>query len=102
MMKINTQMMITTNINNIEFTPYKLSYLSKSITVGEQIPNQKVYLAQALYKDGRKVEAVKYLKEVANMEPSVDDRVRDWEQIGIADELLKDFKSETTTMNYIK
>ena len=68
-----------------------ISYLSKSITVGEQIPNQKVYLAQALYKDGRKVEAVKLLKEVANMEPSKDDRVRDWEQIAIAEELLKDF-----------
>ncbi len=69
-----------------------ISYLSKSITIGEQIPNQKVYLAQALYKDGRKVEAVKLLKEVANMQPSKDDRVRDWEQISIAEELLKDFQ----------
>lgn len=69
-----------------------ISYLSKSITIGEQIPNQKVYLAQALYKDGRKVEAVKLLKEVANMEPSEDDVVRDWEQIGIARALLKDFQ----------
>jgi hypothetical protein len=51
-----------------------------------------VYLAQALYKDGRKIEAVKLLKEVANMEPSEDDVVRDWEQIGIARALLKDFQ----------
>ena len=69
-----------------------ISYLSKSISIGDQIPNQKVYLAQALYKDGRKIEAVKLLKEVANMEPSEDDVVRDWEQIGIARELLKDFQ----------
>ena len=69
-----------------------ISYLSKSITIGEQIPNQKIYLAQALYKDGKKVEAVKLLKEVANMEPSKVDRVRDWEQIGIAEKLLKDFQ----------
>ena len=69
-----------------------ISYISKSISIGEPIPNQKVYLAQALYKDGRKIEAVKLLKEVANMEPSEDDVVRDWEQIGIARELLKDFQ----------
>ena len=69
-----------------------ISYLSKSISIGEQIPNQKVYLAQALYKDGRKIEAVNLLKEVANMEPSEDDVVRDWEQIGIARALLKDFQ----------
>ena len=36
------------------------------LSIGEQIPNQKIYLAQALYKDGKKVEAVKLLKEVAN------------------------------------
>jgi len=69
-----------------------ISYISKSISTGEPIPNQKVYLAQALYKDGRKVEAIKLLEEVANMQPSIDDRVRDWEQIGIAKKLLADFQ----------
>ena len=69
-----------------------ISYISKSISIGEPIPNQKVYLAQALYKDGRKVESIKLLEEVANMQPSIDDRVRDWEQIGIAKQLLADFQ----------
>lgn len=69
-----------------------ISYISKSISIGEPIPNQKVYLAQALYKDGRKIEAIKLLEEVANMQPSMDDRVRDWEQIGIAKQLLADFQ----------
>ena len=69
-----------------------ISYISKSISIGEPIPNQKVYLAQALYKDGRKVEAIKLLEEVANMLPSINDRVRDWEQIEIAKQLLADFQ----------
>ena len=69
-----------------------ISYISKSISIGEPIPNQKVYLAQALYKDGRKVEAIKLLEEVANMQPSINDKVRDWEQIGIAKQLLADFQ----------
>ena len=69
-----------------------ISYLSKSINIGEAIPNQKVYFAQALYKDGKKNEAIKLLKEVANMQPSTDERVRDWDQIDTAKQLLKDYK----------
>ena len=69
-----------------------ISYLSKSINIGEAIPNQKVYFAQALYKDGKKNEAIKLLEEVANMQPSMDERVRDWDQIDTAKQLLKDYK----------
>ena len=69
-----------------------ISYLSKSINIGEAIPNQKVYFAQALYKDGKKNEAIKLLEEVANMQPSTDERVRDWDQIDTAKQLLKDYK----------
>ena len=69
-----------------------ISYLSKSINIGKAIPNQKVYFAQALYKDGKKNEAIKLLEEVANMQPSTDERVRDWDQIDTAKQLLKDYK----------
>ena len=69
-----------------------ITYLSKSISIGEAIPSQKVYLAQALHKDGRRTEAVKLLKEVANMSPSKNDAVRDWEQKQVAMELLLDYQ----------
>ena len=69
-----------------------ISYISKAMTIGESIPNQKVYLAQALYKDGRKAESIKLLEEVANMQPSTKERVRDWEQKEEANRLLIDYK----------
>ena len=69
-----------------------ISYISKAMTIGESIPNQKVYLAQALYKDGRKAESIKLLEEVADMQPSTKERVRDWEQIEEANRLLIDYK----------
>ena len=62
------------------------------MTIGESIPNQKVYLAQALYKDGRKSESIKLLEEVANMQPSIKERVRDWEQKEEASRLLIEYR----------
>ena len=69
-----------------------ITYLTKALTIGDAVPNQKVYLAQALYKDGQKNRAIEMLKEVANMEPSVDEIVRDWEQIEIAEQLLSEYR----------
>ena len=69
-----------------------ISYISKAMTIGESIPNQKVYLAQALYKDGRKSESIKLLEEVANMQPSIKERVRDWEQKEEASRLLIEYR----------
>ena len=69
-----------------------IKYLTKALNIGEATPNQKIYLAQAMYKDGQKSQAIEMLKEVANMEPSVDEIVRDWEQIEIAEQLLSEYR----------
>ena len=69
-----------------------ITYLTKALTIGEETPNQKVYLAQALYKDGQKNRAIDILREVANMQPSKEEIVRDWEQIELAEELLSEYR----------
>ena len=68
-----------------------IKYLTKALNIGEATPNQKVYLAQALYKDGQKDRAIDMLKEVANMQPSTEETVRDWEQIELAKQLLSEY-----------
>jgi hypothetical protein len=60
--------------------------------MGEETPNQKVYLAQALYRDGQKKRAIKILKDVASMTPSTSAIVRDWEQIELAEQLLSEYR----------
>ena len=69
-----------------------IKYLTKAFNIGEATPNQKVYLAQALYKDGQKYRAIDMLKEVANMQPSTEETVRDWEQIELAKQLLSEYR----------
>ena len=69
-----------------------IKYLTKAINVGEATPNQKIYLAQAMYKDGQKSYAINMLKEVANMKPSVEEIVRDWEQVELAEKLLLEYR----------
>ena len=69
-----------------------ITYLTKALTIGEETPNQKVYLAQALYKDGQKNRAIDILKEVANMQPLKEEIVRDWEQIELAKQLLLEYR----------
>ena len=69
-----------------------IKYLTKAINIGEATPNQKIYLAQAMYKDGQKSYAINMLKEVANMQPSVEETVRDWEQIELAEQLLSEYR----------
>jgi len=69
-----------------------IKYLTKAINVGEATPNQKIYLAQAMYKDGQKSYAINMLKEVSNMQPSVEETVRDWEQIELAKQLLSEYR----------
>ncbi|GIS57677.1 MAG: hypothetical protein CM1200mP1_16150 [Candidatus Neomarinimicrobiota bacterium] len=46
-----------------------IKYLKKALNIGDANPNQMVYLAQAMYKDGQKSQAIEMLKEVANMNP---------------------------------
>ena len=55
-----------------------IKYLTKALNIGESTPNQKVYLARALYKDGQKSRAIDMLMEVSNMQPSKGDTVGDW------------------------
>ena len=69
-----------------------IKYLTKALNIGEATPNQKVYLAQALYKDGQKNRAIDMLKEVANMLPSAEETVRDWEQIELSEQLLSEYR----------
>ena len=69
-----------------------IKYLTKALNIGEATPNQKVYLAQALYRDGQKTRAIDMLKEVANMQPSAEETVRDWEQIELAEQLLSEYR----------
>jgi tetratricopeptide (TPR) repeat protein len=69
-----------------------VTYLQKAVSIGEATPNQKVYLAQALYKDGQKATALELLEEVANMTPSADEPVEDWEQIKKARGLLEKYR----------
>jgi hypothetical protein len=45
-----------------------------------------------MYKDGQKSYAIDMLKEVANMQPSVEEIVRDWEQIELAEQLLSEYR----------
>ena len=68
-----------------------IKYLTKALNIGESTPNQKVYLARALYKDGQKSRAIDMLKEVANMQPSKGETVGDWEQIELAEQLLLEY-----------
>ena len=69
-----------------------IKYLTKALNIGEATPNQKVYLAQAMYKDGQKSRAIDMLKEVENMQPSAEEIVRDWEQIELAEQLLSEYR----------
>jgi len=69
-----------------------ITYLTKALTIGEETPNQKVYLAQALYRDGQKKRAIEILKDVASMTPSTSEIVRDWEQIELAEQLLSEYR----------
>ena len=69
-----------------------ITYLTKALTIGEETPNQKVYLAQALYRDDQKKRAIKILKDVASITPSTSEIVRDWEQIELAEQLLSEYR----------
>ncbi len=69
-----------------------VKWLKKANETGEARPVQKVYLAQALYKEKERKKAIALLKEVASMTPSSDHLVDDWEQIKKARALLKEYR----------
>ncbi len=68
-----------------------IRYLEKAVNTGEAEPVQKVYLAQALFKDGQKQRALFLLDEIATMAPSKEEPVEDWEQIKKARTLLEKY-----------
>jgi len=69
-----------------------VAFLEKAVGTGEATPVQKVYLAQALYKEKDKQRALAILNEVASMKPYMDELLYDWEQIKKARGLLKDLQ----------
>lgn len=69
-----------------------IKYLTKALNIGEATSNQKVYLAQAMYKDGQNNRAIDMLKDVANMQSSAEGTVKDWEQIELAEQLLSEYR----------
>jgi len=69
-----------------------IKYLTKALNIGEATSNQKVYLAQAMYKDGQNNRAIDMLKEVVNMQPSAEGTVKDWEHIELAEQLLSEYR----------
>ena len=69
-----------------------VAFLEKAVGTGEGTPVQKVYLAQALYKEKEKQRALAILNEVASMKPNMDELLYDWEQIKKARGLLKDLQ----------
>ena len=69
-----------------------VKWLQKAFTTGEATPVQKVYLAQALYKEKQRNKAITILQEVSNMTPSLVKPVSDWEQIKKSRALLQKYQ----------
>ncbi|MBC8346906.1 MAG: hypothetical protein ISR82_06995 [Candidatus Marinimicrobia bacterium] len=69
-----------------------IKWLKKANETGEGKPVQKVYLAQALYKNKEKSSATSLLEEVVNMTPTKVESLADWEQIKKARILLKEYQ----------
>ena len=66
--------------------------LEKAYGIGDPTPSQTVYLAQALYKDGRKEKAEFYLRELLKKPFSQSEKVEDFNQHQIAKSLLEDWE----------
>lgn len=67
-------------------------WLRKAVSTGKAALTQKIYLANALYKEGQKNEALTLLKEVRNTPPSVEETVEDLYEIKEAERLLKKYQ----------
>ena len=69
-----------------------IKWLKKANETGEAKPVQKVYLAQALFKNKEKSSAISLLEAVTNMTPTKAEPLADWEQIKKARILLKEYR----------
>ena len=63
-----------------------------SYNTGDAKLAQGVYLSQALYKDGKRNEAIRLLDKVIQAAPSKDDYASDWEWIKKAKVLHSEYK----------
>ena len=69
-----------------------IKWLKKANETGEAKPVQKVYLAQAIFKNKEKSSAISLLESVTNMTPTKVEPLDDWEQIKKARILLKEYR----------
>ncbi|MEO2184947.1 MAG: hypothetical protein ABGX30_00080, partial [bacterium] len=69
-----------------------IKWLKKANETGEAKPVQKVYLAQALFKNKEKSSAISLLEAVTNMTPTKVESLADWEQIKKARILLNEYR----------
>lgn len=69
-----------------------LKYLSFAYDTGVSTPNQTVYLARALYKNGQKQKAISLLSSLLEQEISETNKLEDIEQHDIAKQQLKEWE----------
>jgi tetratricopeptide (TPR) repeat protein len=67
-------------------------WLRKAVGTGKATLTQKIYLANALYKEGQKNEALSLLEEVRITPPSQDETVEDLYEIMEAERLLEKYR----------
>ena len=69
-----------------------IEYLDKAYHTGQPTPSQAVYFARALYKDGKKDDAVNLLNQLLKQPYSESEPVEDFDQHELARNLLNDWK----------
>ena len=69
-----------------------LKYLSLAYDTGASTPNQTVYLARALYKNGQKQKAISLLSSLLEQKISETNKLEDIEQHDIAKQQLKEWE----------
>ncbi len=69
-----------------------LEYLTLAYKTGESTPNQAVYLARALYKNGQTTKAISLLSSLLKEDMSESNKLEDMDQYGIARGLLKEWE----------
>ena len=68
-----------------------IKYLKLALNQGEKTPSQVVYLARALYKDGKKDKAIQHLKNLISMPISELNKIEDLQYKIEAENLLADW-----------
>ena len=94
--KIPVNPKVLSNIGNCYFkignSDKAIEYLSKAYNTGQKRPSQAVYLARALFKEGKKDDARALLRQLIKQPFSESEPVEDFEQHEIARNLLNDWE----------